>query len=222
MGRRKAVSLVANTRNSSTRSEIVNMLKVHGSLTVSEMATQLKITEMAVRRHLNTLERDNLINSRMVRQSMGRPTSVYSLTESAEELFPQHYSDFALDVLQDIHAHGGEETIKSLFQRREERMSNLYRKEVKGDTLEEKVEELARLQNSRGYMVEIDKDPQTGDIIFKEYNCPISQVAKEFSHACDCELSLFKKVLKTDVEQRDCISKGEEKCVYVIKNNDKR
>lgn len=214
------MSLLASARNSSTRNEIINMLKLHGSLTVSEMANQLKITEMAIRRHLNTLERDNLIGSRMVRQSMGRPTSVYSLSEEAERLFPQHYSDFALDLLQDMHDQGGEENIRSLFQRREDRMSTIYNQEIKGESLEDKVQELARLQNSRGYMVEIEKDLDTGNFIFKEYNCPISQVAKEYNHACDCELSLFKRVLNTDVEQVDCISKGEEKCVYVIINNE--
>ena len=65
------------TRSSSTRNEILNMLK-HGSLTVSEMAGKLQITEMAVRRHLSTLERDNFIASKMLRQAMGRPTNVYS------------------------------------------------------------------------------------------------------------------------------------------------
>lgn len=209
---------MSKARNSSTRNEILHMLKLHGSLTVSEMAVRLQITEMAIRRHLSTLERDNLIESKMVRQSMGRPTNVYSLTEESDHMFPRHYSDFALDFLQDIEDLEGEEKIKSLFQRREQRLSDKYKKQVKGDTLEKKVKQLAVIQNEKGYMVEIEKDPETGDFIFKEYNCPISQVAKEFNHACDCELSLFKKVLETEVEQNECIAQGEDKCVYVIKN----
>ncbi|MEW9669219.1 helix-turn-helix transcriptional regulator [Ammoniphilus sp. 3BR4] len=209
---------MSKARNSSTRNEILHMLKLHGSLTVSEMAVRLQITEMAIRRHLSTLERDNLIESKMVRQSMGRPTNVYSLTEESDHMFPRHYSDFALDFLQDIEDLEGEEKIRSLFQRREQRLSDRYKKQIKGDTLEKKVKQLAVIQNEKGYMVEIEKDPESGDFIFKEFNCPISQVAKEFNHACDCELSLFKKVLETEVEQNECIAQGEDKCVYVIKN----
>jgi len=211
---------LANTRNSSTRNEILQMLKKHGSLTVSEMAAELKITEMAVRRHLNTLERDRLIKSTLMRQSMGRPTNVYSLTEESEHLFPKHYSDFALDFLQDIEENEGNDKVHSLFQRREERMLKVYKQEMKGQTLEQKIEQLADLQNQRGYMVEFERDPETGDFVFKEMNCPISQVAKEYTHACDCELSLFKRVLDAEIEQRECISKGEDKCVYIIKNQE--
>lgn len=204
-------------RNSSTRNEILNMLKLNAAMTVSDMAGQLQITEMAVRRHLNTLERDKLIESKMVRQAMGRPTNVYSLTEEAEHLFPRHYSDFALDFLQDLEELEGQDKIKDLFYRREQRLSDKYRREIRGQSLEEKVQQLAVLQNQKGYMVEIEKDSETGDFIFKEYNCPISQVAKEYQHACNCELSLFKTVLNTEVEQNECIAQGEDKCVYVIK-----
>jgi len=208
------------TRNSSTRNEILNMLKHHGSLTVSEMASQLQITEMAVRRHLNTLERDNFIASKMVRQAMGRPTNVYSLTEDADQLFPRHYSDFVLDFLQDLEELEGQEKVKRLFLRREARMSDKYKKKIKGETLREKVKQLAILQNQKGYMVEIEENLETGEFTLKEYNCPISQVAKEYIHACDCELSLFKKVLDAHVERNECIAQGEDKCVYVIKPNE--
>ena len=58
----------------STKDEILIMLKTAGSLTVSDISKELGITEMAVRRHLNTLERDEMIKSTLVRQAMGRPT----------------------------------------------------------------------------------------------------------------------------------------------------
>src|SRR5699024_565604 len=96
-------------------------------------------------------------------------------------------------------------------------MSDQYKKQVKGKTLEEKVNQLAELQNEKGYMVEVEEEPRTGNFILKEYNCPISQVAKEYNQACECELSLFKKVLEANVERNECIAEGEDKCVYVIK-----
>lgn len=67
-----------------TRERILHMMKTSGPLSAKEITSELKITEMAVRRHLGTMERDGLIESKMIRQTLGRPTAVYGLTEMAE------------------------------------------------------------------------------------------------------------------------------------------
>lgn len=73
-----------------TRERILHMMKTSGPLSAKEITSELKITEMAVRRHLGTMERDGLIESKMIRQTLGRPTAVYGLTEMAEGLFPKN------------------------------------------------------------------------------------------------------------------------------------
>ncbi|NGQ96952.1 transcriptional regulator [Brevibacillus sp. SYP-B805] len=205
-----------SNEHTSTRDQILHMLKTKGSLSVSDMALELGITEMAVRRHLNTLERDNLITSTLVRQAMGRPTNVYSLSEEADELFPRNYSHFTLDFLRDLHELDGPEKVELLFRRRENRLEEAYRPLVTGK-LEERVATLARLQNEKGYMVEWEKDEATGSYYIKEFNCPIAQIAREFKQACNCELSLFRRVLEADVEQTSCMARGGDKCVFQIK-----
>ncbi len=200
----------------STRDQILHMLKVQGPLSVSDMAVELGITEMAVRRHLNTLERDNLIKSTLVRQAMGRPTNVYSLSQEADELFPRNYSHLTLDFLRDLKEMDGLGKVEMLFRRRENRLEEAYRGHMEGD-LEHRVARLAELQNEKGYMVEWEKNQETGEYVLKEFNCPISQVAREFNQACSCELSLFRRVLKADVEQTSCMAKGGDKCIFEIK-----
>jgi iron-sulfur cluster biosynthesis transcriptional regulator SufR len=204
---------------SSTRKEIIRMLKMQGSLTVSEMAVKLNITEMAVRRHLQTLERERLVQSKTIRQAMGRPTHTYSLTEQADPLFPANYADFSVELLKDLQAIGGDEQINQLFTLREDRMADIYSKQLSGKSMEEKVAQLAYLQHQRGYMVDYEQDEKNGNWILKEFNCPIAKVAKSFQQACACELSLFERVLEAEVELQECIAKGEEKCKYVIKPN---
>lgn len=199
----------------STRDQILHMLKVKGSLSVSDMAIELRITEMAVRRHLNTLERDNLIKSTLVRQSMGRPTNVYSLSQDADELFPRNYSTLTLDFLRDLKEIDGLGKIDALFRRRENRLEEVYRGQMQGD-LEDRVATLAGLQNEKGYMVEWGKNEENDSYYIQEFNCPIAQVAREFNQACNCELSLFRRVLGADVQQTSCMAKGGEKCVFQI------
>ncbi|MGD8192084.1 helix-turn-helix transcriptional regulator [Brevibacillus ginsengisoli] len=204
-----------NNEQISTRDQILHMLKLKGSLSVSDMATELGITEMAVRRHLNTLERDKLIKSSLVRQAMGRPTNVYSLSQEADEMFPRNYHDLTLDFLEDIEAIDGMDKVDLLFQRREDRLEEKYRQYINGE-LENRVARLTEMQNQKGYMVDWEKDEQTGTYYIKEFNCPISQVARQFTQACSCELSLFKRVLEADVEQTSCMAKGGDNCVYKI------
>src|SRR5690554_4139850 len=86
----------------STIKKVMTLIKTKGPLSVNELSKHLSITEMAVRRHLNTLERDNLVDTTMVRQAMGRPTHVYSLTKAADDLFPKNYHKLTLDLLGEL------------------------------------------------------------------------------------------------------------------------
>ncbi|OXM84389.1 helix-turn-helix transcriptional regulator [Paenibacillus rigui] len=199
----------------STRKVILTMLKTKGALTVSDMAKQLGITEMAVRRHLNTLERDGLIESKLVRQAMGRPTNLYSLTESADELFPKKYHHLTLDLLGELMEEAGEAKVQQLFDRRKERLIGRYEEQLKGKPLSERVQTLADIQNANGYMVDWTAT-EDGQFIINEHNCPISQVANQYNHACQCELLMFETLLGADVERTECLVKGGMKCSYVI------
>lgn len=92
----------------STREKIMQMLKTDGELSAKAMSERLGITLMAVRRHLNTLERDHLIESGTVRQPMGRPMSVYHLTPGADDYFPKKYHAVALELLAELAQDSGE------------------------------------------------------------------------------------------------------------------
>ncbi|WCN38400.1 helix-turn-helix transcriptional regulator [Aneurinibacillus uraniidurans] len=204
-------------KSSSTRNQILHMLKIKGSMTVGEMAQELEITEMAVRRHLNTLERDKYIQTRLLRQAMGRPTNVYSLSQEADNMFPKNYQDLTLEILGDIEELQGAEMVEALFRLRQQRQESLYRDVVpEGSDFEKKLEMLARMQNEKGYMVEVKKDEETGRYILVESNCPIFDVAREYTFACNCEKTLFENILETRVEQEQCMATGGDNCVYVI------
>ncbi|GIP33784.1 metalloregulator ArsR/SmtB family transcription factor [Paenibacillus sp. J2TS4] len=208
---------MSKEQESSTRRMLLTMMKTNGPLSVSEMAKQLGITEMAVRRHLNTLERDGLVETRLSRQAMGRPTHLYSLTESADDLFPKNYHQLTLDLLHELGVEDGEEKIGRLFQLRKEKLLDKYRVQMEGKSLTERVALLADIQNANGYMVEWESGEE-GGFVFKEFNCPISQVARQYNEACQCELALFKELLGASVERTECMTKGGRKCTYLIDN----
>ncbi|MFA9560041.1 helix-turn-helix transcriptional regulator [Evansella sp. AB-rgal1] len=208
------------TKTTSTRDHILGLIKKRKQLTVSVIALELDITEMAVRRHLNTLERDGIVETTLLRQAMGRPTHVYQLSHTGEETFPRDYGTLAVELLDDLMDLDGIEKVEELFKKRRERQRKRFEKRIGiGKTLEEKVQELAQLQNEQGFMVEITHE-EDGSIIFKEYNCPIAAVAKQFPMICESELLLFKEVLDTeDIECKMCIATGHDPhCYYKIRN----
>ncbi|MFD0870105.1 MULTISPECIES: helix-turn-helix transcriptional regulator [Paenibacillus] len=205
---------MSKEQESSTRRLLLTMMKTDGPMSVSEMAKQLGITEMAVRRHLNTLERDGLVETRLSRQAMGRPTHLYSLTESADEFFPKNYHQLTLDLLHELVTEDGEEKIGRLFQLRKEKLLGKYREQMEGKSLSERVALLADIQNANGYMVQWEH--KEDGFVFTEFNCPISQVARQYNEACSCELALFEGLLGAEVNRTECITSGGRRCTYLI------
>ncbi|WP_227521929.1 helix-turn-helix transcriptional regulator [Bacillus solitudinis] len=200
-----------------TRDIILTMLKQSGEKTVSEIAKNLGVTEMAVRRHLQALEKDGLIEARVEKQTMGRPLHRFFLTDAGQESFPRNYGSLSVDFLQDLEQISGQEVINQLFKKRKEKLQDKYLPAMKG-TFEERVQALARIQNENGYMVELEQR-EDGTYKFIEYNCPIAKVAKQYPVACSCEHELFQELLDTsDIQQISCVAKENSTCcVYTLK-----
>ncbi|KIL39090.1 transcriptional regulator [Gordoniibacillus kamchatkensis] len=197
----------------STRQVILTLIKTRGERSVAELAKQLGVTEMAVRRHLNVMERDGLVRTKLVRQAMGRPTNVYSLSDEADELFPKNYHQLALDLLEELDT----TEVEALFAKRQRKLYERYRERMQGKTLPERVQELAGIQNASGYMAHW-RETEPGLYELSEHNCPISQVAAPYQEACSCELALFRQLLEAEVERTECLAKGGGKCVYRIQD----
>lgn len=193
------------------------LLKRSGPLSVADLSAAMGITEMAVRRHIQTLERDGLLQAALTRQKMGRPMYLYTLSPLADDLFPKNYNGLALDLLEELEQEEGPEVVTRLFVRRKLKLQRMYGERMSGKALEARVAELADIQNAGGYMAEWEKGEQGGSYILREYNCPISKVAGRYEQACECELKLFEELLGADVERTECLAKGGCKCVYVIR-----
>ncbi|MBB6673860.1 HTH domain-containing protein [Cohnella nanjingensis] len=201
----------------STREQLLQLLKTRGNSSIGELSKELAITEMAVRRHVQTLERDGLVRSALVRQAMGRPSYWYSLTERADDLFPKNYPQLALDLLEELEEqHGGAQVIDRLFEGRREKLASRYRERLAHASLEDRVAELTAIQHAGGYMSDWERETDDS-FLLHEYNCPIAQVAGRYRQACHCEQRLFEELLDAKVERTECIADGGQRCTYAIR-----
>ncbi|QQZ59249.1 transcriptional regulator [Paenibacillus sonchi] len=199
----------------STRRMIMTLLKMKGPLTIGALAEELGITEMGVRRHVLQLEQEALAKTKVVRQAMGRPLHVYSLTERAEDHFPKSYHNLALELLRELDHGSGQEAVNVLFEGRRKRMLAQYGPMMENRNLEERVAELSSIQNAGGYMAEWNQE-EDGSYVMQEYNCPIRQVATQYRKACQCEQALFEELLGAKVTRTECMAEGGQSCRYAI------
>jgi DeoR family suf operon transcriptional repressor len=204
--------MLMNARN--TKEQILELLKKNGSLTIMELAHELEITEMAVRRHIQTLERDKLIRSNVKKQTMGRPSKVYQLAEQGEDYFPKKYKEFSLEILHGLKEAGQEGLIKDILLKKRERLLEQYKLNQKEQSFKGKIENLKRIQEHEGYMPSIEN--KDGTVHFKELNCPYVEIAKEFPQICQAERSFIQQLLDADLMTLSSMAEGHTCCHYTI------
>jgi predicted ArsR family transcriptional regulator len=198
-----------------TRQEILSLIKHKGPMTVHELSLNLRITPMGVRQHLAILERDGFVRSNGIRRGQGRPSRLYAISPQGDNLFPRTYEQLAQMLLDDLRTVKGETTIDEVFEHRRKRLVEQYRARMAGREFRDKIALLAKARDEDGYLAEhaqLDRDR----FILIEHNCPIRAVAEVHQQTCRCEMALFQEVLGADVVRTHHILGGAPHCRYVI------
>ncbi|MBY0598202.1 helix-turn-helix transcriptional regulator [Bacillus bingmayongensis] len=200
-----------------TKEEIVQLLKINGEQTVGSLAESLEITEMAVRRHLSKLEKEEIIQSKMVRQHVGRPTYVYALSQKGEDSFPKDYKQFALGMLEDLEQIGDETIVNAILKARTNRMEEQLQKRVsRRENVLQKLREVTVIQEENGYMVQVKQDGENSYILQKQ-NCPLKAVAEKYPQLCLEEENMYKRLFSDeDVKVLSNMCDGDCHCSYHI------
>jgi len=191
------------------RPAILDLLKVHGPANVPTLARLKGVNANAVRQQLGALEREGLVEARLERRKVGRPTRLYALTPKAEALFPQAYGPLALSILRLLRDSEGDAKVRKLLERRTRELLAKYRERLAGKSLGGKWQELARIRDEEGYMARVTGRGLT------EHHCPIAAIAREFPEVCRLEKLLFESVLGTRLDRTDHLASGGRACVYL-------
>jgi len=199
-----------------TRSDILNVLKRSEGLTADQLATQLGITSMAVRKHLATLEAEGLIEASIERRPIGRPANVYRLSEQSDALFPQQYDTLAVEMLIDLATLDGPGKLDLLFSRRADRTYEYLEQRVStARTFDERVQALAEGMDALGYLAEWEQ-VRPGVYVVNQYNCAIQRIAASFPQVCYYEMETYQKLLDANVERTCHLASGDHLCSYLI------
>ncbi len=204
-----------NSGATSTRQEILNLLKARGPLTVEQLSQYLGISPMGVRQHLIVLEREGLIIPAKKRQGTGRPAHLWHLTPKGEELFlPRRYGTLAASILQVMEEMEGEEKVRELLRRWMKQRGVEYRRYLEGLPLEDKVFRLAKMLDEEGFMATANREEKGWSLTL--HNCILFHMVNAFPYLCQLTKETYLTCLDVPVEQRNCIAHGGWCCSYFI------
>jgi len=204
------------SRRDPTRSQILFYLKHQGRASVQELAAELGVTPMAVRRHLLQLENLHWVVAELERRARGRPAYVYMLTSEGDAQFPRSYDQLALDLMRELRERHGERELAMMLRHRKDQLVALHTPRLAAKaTLEERVAEMARILTEAGYMADWRKvDERTYALC--EHNCAVFEAAKECSSICACELAMLRTLLGVNIKRTQHMVRGDCQCLYLI------
>lgn len=202
----------------STKEKLLFILKKESEISIKKIMEYFTISNVAVRRHLNDLIREGFVAEQTIKQPIGRPFIVYSLTQKGHETFPNRYEKFSQDILKDIEQIGGDKAVQAVLTARKEREESELTSALVNKSFEEKIDLLYKLQDEKGYMHEIEKTA-SGDYLVRNYNCPIFSLASSHRNICDNEKEMYRQIFPdSDVQAHKYMARGEKYCSWTITN----
>jgi predicted ArsR family transcriptional regulator len=206
--------------DSPTRERVARSILAHGPSTATALAERLGLTPAAIRRHLDTLLADGVIEARDQRfygpRGRGRPAKVFALTDSGRDAFFQAYDDLAASALRFLRETGGDELVAQFARNRVGELEDRYRPVVDAAPPERKAMVLAERLTADGYAAVADPAPGRGGEQLCQHHCPVAHVAEQFPALCEAETEVFARLLGTHVQRLATIAHGDGVCTTYI------
>ncbi len=204
---------------SALRRAILVHLRRTGPGSPDMIAAALGASRSGIAQQLRALEGAGLVTRTPERHGVGRPRHLYDVTDDAQDLFPSNYEGLASGLMAAILELGGNALLEDVFAARrrqaEAALRSSFAASLPADaSVEERVRELARLQDSLGYLAEARVDEDGVRLI--QHNCAVRDVARENPAACRAELDLFRGALGVDVVRERHIVLGDRCCQYLV------
>lgn len=202
-----------------TRDRVARAILENGPSTAADLAGRLRLTPAAVRRHLDHLAAEGVVESREKKvygtRGRGRPARVFALTEAGRDSFDQQYDDLAVQAMRFLAETQGDEALMAFARRRVTFVERDYEAITAADPDLTPAEALARVFSQNGYAASVRDLPVVGEQLCQQH-CPVSHVAHEFPQLCEAETEAIASVLGTHVQRLATIAHGDGVCTTCI------
>jgi predicted ArsR family transcriptional regulator len=206
-----------------TRARIARLILENGPATAAGLSGRLGLTPAAVRRHLDNLLAEGMIEAREARcygsRGRGRPARLFAITDAGRSAFEHAYDDLATSALRFLAETAGPGAVAEFARRKVADLESRYRPVVDAAPPGRRVQALAEALSADGYAASASAAPPgvTGDgeasgAELCQHHCPVAHVAAEFPQLCEAETEAFGRLLGTPVQRLATISRGDGIC----------
>jgi predicted ArsR family transcriptional regulator len=207
-----------------TRDQVARTILESGPSTAVVLASRLKLTPAGIRRHLDTLIEEGLLEEREPHsrstRTRGRPSKVFVMSDKGRERFEHSYDDLAVSALKYLATTGGDHLVNGFAKQRGEEMVRRGQPLVKKSSApREKSKQLAKFLSQEGYAASTHSHGIGVELC--QHHCPIAHVAAEFPQLCDEETKAFSQLLGSHVQRLATIAHGDGVCTTFIPEPEK-
>lgn len=199
-----------------TRDLVARSILENGPSTAAVLGERLGLTPAGIRRHLDLLVSDGVLEAREPRASSirgrGRPSKVFVMSDRGREKFEHSYDDLAVAALKFMSAQSGEHLVNAFAQSRADDMER--KATVAIGKRSHTVEALANFLSDQGYAATVHEKPMGEELC--QHHCPIAHVAAEFPQLCEAETEALSKILGTHVQRLATIAHGDGVCTTFV------
>lgn len=197
-----------------TRERLLEFIVRHREARVEELAEELEITTPAVRRHLDHLRADGLVDVKAVKQTTGRPYYLYFPTAQASQPVPAAYADLLERMLRSLGER--EEVISTVMTSVAESLAQRHRTGIAPADVdpEELVGQVTASLREEGILESWTSEADGFHLV--NHACPYIQAASISKLPCESDRKAIELLLGLDVEQLNRIVDGSPVCEYLV------
>ncbi len=200
-----------------TRARIARLIMENGPVTAAGLSVRLGLTPAAVRRHLDNLQADGMVEIRTARQygrrGRGRPARLFAITDAGRSAFEHAYDDLATSALKFLAETAGPGAVAAFARRQISELERKYRQRLELVPATERVRALAEALSADGYAASASVAPASGGgEQLCQHHCPVAHVAEQFPELCEAETEAFGRLLGTPVQRLATIAHGDGIC----------
>jgi DeoR family transcriptional regulator, suf operon transcriptional repressor len=196
-----------------TRGRIVALLQ-KGPLAVDDMASQLQLTQNAVRSHITAMERDGVVQRVGRRAGTTRPFQTYELTSEVDHLLSRAYIPLLGQLIRTLADALPADQVETLVRQAGRGLADelLHTRRPTG-SLESKVRSASELLNEElGALTHVESN---GHYVIRGAGCPLSAVTGKHPGVCQAMETLVSEVVGAPV--RECCDRSARpKCCFEI------
>jgi predicted ArsR family transcriptional regulator len=202
-----------------TRGQVARLILELGPSTAATLGGRLGLTPAAIRRHLDNLIAEGMVEVRKARtygnRGRGRPAKLFVITDAGRSAFEHAYDDMATGALRFIAETNGPQAVAEFARRQVSELERRYAPVVARGELKTRVQALAEALSADGYAASAGPAPAIGAAAGEQIcqrHCPVAHVAAQFPQLCEAETEAFGRLLGTPVQRLATIAHGDGIC----------